>query len=80
MPKVYLSENERLSAQLSSWVYGEMKVRGVSQKKMADEMGICQQALSRKLKSHSISFTDLLTFVRVLEPDDREIARLLGRK
>ena len=80
MPKVYLSENERLSAQLSSWVYGEMKCRGISQSEMASEMGICQQALSRKLKSHSISFTDLLAFVRVLEPDDREIARLLGRK
>lgn len=80
MPRVYLSENERLSAQLSSWVYGEMKCRGISQKQMADEMGICQQALSRKLKSHSISFTDFLVFVKVLEPDEREIARLLNRR
>ena len=79
MPRVYLSENERLSAQLSSWVYGEMKCRGISQRKMAEELGICQQALSKKLKSHSISFTDLVVFVRVFEPDEKDIARLLGR-
>ena len=80
MPRVYLSENERLCDRLASWAYGEMKCRGISQKEMAAEMGITQQALSIKFKTQSFSFVDLLAFVRVLEPDDRELARLVGRK
>ena len=80
MPRVYLSENERLCARLSSWVYGEMKCRGISQEAMAAEIGISRQAFSKKLKMHSFSFTDFLAIVRVLDPDERETARLLGRK
>lgn len=80
MPKVYLSENDRLSERLASWVYGEMKCRGISQVEMAKEMQISQQALSMKLKIHSFTFADLLTFIRVLEPDERELDRLLGRR
>lgn len=79
MPKVYLSENERLSRRLSSWVYGEMKCRGISQRTMAAEMGISQQGLSQKLQSNQYSFADFLSFVRVLEPDVRELNRLVGR-
>lgn len=79
MPKVYLSENEKLCAGLASWVYGELKCRGISHREMAREMGISQQALSQKLKAKSFSFTDFLAFIRVLEPDERELHRLLGR-
>lgn len=79
MPRVYLSENDRLCAKLSSWIYGEMKCQGISQKKLAEELEITQQALSKKLRSHSFSFTDFLTIIRVLEPDEKDLARLLGR-
>ena len=80
MPRVYLSESDRLSQQLASWAYGEMKCRGVTQKEMASELGICQQALSRKFKTRSFTFKDFVGFVNVLEPDEREISRLLGRR
>ena len=79
MPKVYMSEQDRLYAKLISWIYGEMKVRGITQRAMAYEMGISQAALSQKLKNRSISFADFLTIVRVLEPDTKELDRLLGR-
>lgn len=79
MPRVYLSEKDRLSARLSSWVYGELKVKGIPQRKLADAMGVSQQALSRKLKSRSFSFADFLAIVKVLEPDDKDLSRLLGR-
>ena len=80
MPKIYLSENERLSARLARWIYGEMKAQGISQKVMADELEISQQAFSRKLKTNSFSFTDFLGIVRVLDPDEKELARLVGRR
>jgi transcriptional regulator with XRE-family HTH domain len=79
MPRVYLSEKDRLSARLSSWVYGEMKVKKIPQRELADAMGVSQQALSRKLKSRSFSFADFLAIVKVLEPDEKELNRLVGR-
>lgn len=80
MPRVYLSENDRLCARLASWVYGEIKIQGISQSAMAAEMGISQPAFHKKLKTHSFSFTDFLTIVRMLDPDEKEIERLLGRR
>jgi len=80
MPKVFLSENKRLTEKFVAWVYGEMKVRKISQRQMAAELDISQQALSVKLKTKSLSFEDFLTIIRVLEPDERELDRLIGRK
>lgn len=79
MPRVYLSENDRLNDRLVAWVYGEMKCRKIPQRKMAEEMGITQAAFSQKMKNRSFSFPDFLTLVRVLEPDAKELDRLLGR-
>lgn len=79
MPRVYISENDRLCAALARWVYGELKCQGIPQRVLADEMNISQQALSAKLRNRSFSFTDLLAIIRVLQPDDKELARLLGR-
>lgn len=79
MPKVYLSENERLSERLSAWVYGQMKIKKIPQRIMAEEMEISQPALAQKLKNRSFSYSDFLTIVRVLEPETADIERLLGR-
>lgn len=79
MPRVYLSENQRLSERLSAWVYGQMKVKKIPQRIMAEELEISQPAFAQKLKNRSFSYTDFLTFVRVLEPDTADIERLLGR-
>lgn len=79
MPKVFFSENQRLCNRLASWVYGEMKSQGIKQQEMAEAMGISQQAFSMKLKKHNFTFADFLVIVRVLNPDEKEITRLLGR-
>lgn len=79
MPRVYLSENERLSERLSAWVYGQMKVKKIPQRIMAEEMEISQPALAQKLKNRSFTYSDFLTIVRVLEPETADIERLLGR-
>lgn len=79
MPRVYLSENDRLTARLVSWIYGEMKSQGITQRRLADEMEITQQALSWKLKNNAFTFADFLTIIRILEPDDKDLVKLLGR-
>lgn len=78
MPKVYLSENERVSARIAAWVYGQLKINGMSQKDLAAECGISQPAISKKLKTHSFDVTDFACFVRVFEPEQEEVMRLLN--
>ena len=78
MPKVYLSEREQMCSRLSKWVYGEMKVRKLSQVALADRMGISHQALSRKLRKASFDYADFLFFVKEFEPDNTELLRLIG--
>jgi hypothetical protein len=56
-----------------------MKVKKIPQRIMAEEMEISQPALAQKLKNRSFTYSDFLTFVRVLEPDTKELDRLLGR-
>lgn len=79
MPKVYLSENERLCDRLAAWVYGQLKIRRIPQRIMAAELGISQSAFAQKLKNRSFSFVDFLVIVRVLNPDASDLDRLLGR-
>ena len=77
MPRVYLNDNDRLSARLAKWVYGELKTRKMSQNTLANEMGISQQALSQKLSKQQFSFSDFLTFVSVFEPSSDELGWLV---
>lgn len=77
MPKVYLSENERLNARIAAWVYGQLKINGMSQRDLGVECGISQAAVSKKLITHSFDVTDFACFVRVFKPEQEEVMRLL---
>ena len=79
MPRVYMSESERLNDRLVTWIIGTMKMKGITQKILAEEMMVSQQALSVKLKRRRLSFTDFLAAVKVLDPDIEEIAWLVGK-
>ena len=78
MPKVYLSEKDRLCSKLARWVYGEMRIRRLSQSQVAEKMGISHQALSKKLKRESFDFSDFLFFVKEFEPSQQELLDLVG--
>ena len=80
MPRTYLTKQEQLNSRLSRWVYGELRVRQMSQAELAREMQISQQALSMKLKIARFTFDDLCTFIRVFEPSEDEIERLVTIK
>ena len=79
MPRVFLNEQEKLNSRLASWVYGEMKVQGITQRDLARERGISQPAISKKLMSKSFDFDDFTCFVRVFKPDTAEVMRLIGK-
>ena len=77
MPRVFLNETDKLNNRLAAWVYGELKVNGISQRELAEELGISQQLLSYRLKNKLISFSDFACFVRVFKPDEKEVMRLI---
>lgn len=78
MPKVFLSEQDKLNDRLASWVYGELRIRKMTQQDLADERGVSRQAIGKKLKNRSFDYEDLCCFVRVFQPDGKEVMRLLG--
>lgn len=78
MPKVYLTEKDRLCARLSKWVYGEMRIRRLSQTAVAEKMGITHQALSRKLRNSSFSYSDFIFFVKEFQPTNKELLEIIG--
>lgn len=80
MPKVFLNEQDRACHRLASWVQGEKKLRKISDSKLADEHGISQEAMSRKLRLESFDFKDFVFFVQMLGPDDDALHYILGIK
>ena len=78
MPKVYLTEKDRLCARLAKWVYGEMKVRRLTLEAVATKMGITHQSLSRKLKTASFSYADFIFFVKEFQPSNKELMEIIG--
>lgn len=79
MPKTYLTKQEKLNNDLSAWIYGQAKVRNVTQKQLADAIGIKQPSLNYKLRHGSFTFQDLTAVFGILEPSKDELARLMGR-
>lgn len=80
MPKVYITKQEKLNNNLSAWIYGNMKVRNISQSTMADRMGIKQPSLNYKLRHGNFSFQDLTTIFEILQPDEQTLIKLMGVK
>ena len=77
MPRVYLSDKERICAKLARYVYGELKIRRMSQSDLAAKMGISHQALSQKLRRESFDYTDFCFFVKEFEPSQKELLDLV---
>ena len=80
MPKVYLSKKDKLNDRFAGWIYGQMKLHQVSQRELAVELDITQQALSYKLKARQFTFADFVTIVNVFRPDPGVLAWLVGEK
>ena len=78
MPKVYLTEKQRICSRLAKWVHGEMRSRRLSQRTVAEKMGISHQALSQKLLKASFDYTDFIFFVQEFQPSDGELKQIIG--
>lgn len=79
MPKVFLSEQDRIKARFIRWLIGEMKLQSISQTAIAKEIGLSQQMFSYKLKHKSFDFCEFIQIVKFLKPEEDEILHLIGR-
>ena len=80
MPKAYITKQEKLNNELSAWIYGQAKVRRVTQRQLAEAIGIKQPSLNYKLRHGSFSFQDLTVVFEILEPDGETLMKLMGVK
>lgn len=78
MPRVYLTEMDQIRARFTAWVYGEMKIRKLSQRSLAKKRGITHQALSKKLSTMNYNFEDFVFFVKEFEADGKKLQELSG--
>ena len=77
MPRVYITKQQQMNNRLVSLIYGTMKVQHVTQRQMADKLGISQQAYAKKLKNSQFTFVDLVTIFEVLDMPDEEIVKVM---
>ena len=80
MPKVYLTKQDKLSEKLVMLIYGTMKVKHITQKRIADELGISQPAFAIKLKRKQFTFSDLVIIFGFLELPDDEILSVMRER
>ena len=79
MPRVYLSEADRIKDRFIRWLVGEMKIQKVSQTAIAKEIGLSQQMFSYKLKHRTFDYCEFIQIIRFLKPEQDEILHLIGR-
>ena len=77
MPKTYITRQEKLNSDLAAYIYGTMRVKKISQKTMAERMGIKQPSLNYKLRHGSFTFQDLTAIFDVLKPDAETLSRIM---
>ena len=74
MPRVFLNELDRSNHKLAVWVRGQ----GVSDSKLANEHGISQQAMSRKLRLETFDFKDFVFFAKKFQMDKETFDYIIG--
>lgn len=77
MPRITELNKQYKVSDIGSWVYGQLKKSNKTQKDLAIALDTTQQAVSKKIKSNSFSYSDLLTIFEFLETPDFEILRLM---
>lgn len=78
MPKSFLNDRDRSSHRLANWVQGEKRIRKITDTELANEYGISQSAMSRKLRLEQFSFNDYVFFIQKFKPDTETLRYING--
>ena len=78
MPRIFLTKQQKLNKDLCAYIYGQMKVRRITQKEISGAIGITQPALNYKLRNGNFTFQDLSVIFGILQPDGETLKKLMG--
>lgn len=78
MAKVFLNYEDQACHRFATWVQGEKKLQKVNDTDLADERGISQSAMSRKLRLESFDLKDFVCLARKLGADMETLKYILG--
>lgn len=79
MPRVAINKPAYLANDLYAYLIGQMKVRGITQQSLGEQLGLSQQVISGKLKKKQLSTEELIRVLDILEVDGGMLAHLMGR-
>ena len=77
MPRVALMKKEYMKQDLRVWISGQMAVRGISQEKAGELIGLSQSAFYHRLKLGLFTYEQLLILFNAMEATDEEILRMM---
>lgn len=79
MPRVAINKPAYLTNDLYAYLIGQMRVRGITQQSLGEQLGLSQQVISGKLKKKQLSTEELIRVLDILEVDGEMLAHLMGR-
>ncbi len=79
MPRVAINKQAYLTNDLYAYLIGQMRVRGITQQSLGEQLGLSQQVISGKLKKKQLSTEELIRVLDILEVDGDMLAHLMGR-
>ena len=77
MPRIKQYKEKYMAQDFSAWVIGQMFLRHLSQKDVAEVLSITQQALSKKLKTNKFDVSEVIKLFHLFETDKETISKLL---
>ena len=79
MPRGAINKPAYLTNDLYAYLIGQMRVRGITQQSLGEQLGLSQQVISGKLKKKQLSTEELIRVLDILEVDGEMLAHLMGR-
>ena len=72
MPKVFITEEKRQLNKIFRYIRGEAAMQGITQKSIAEELGITRQAVSYMFRNQSMSLEAFVKIMNLLGKDAAE--------
>lgn len=82
MPKVYLTESERVNARFKRWYYISKHDHGITDQDVGRKLGKSHQAISRKMGSNAsgrITLEEMSVIFHFMQASNEDILKIFGR-
>ena len=77
MPRVNINKKKYAENDIYAFIRVQMSLRGLTQKDLSPVLGDSQQVISRKLKQHTLTITNLITLFDYFGTEEETIGKIL---